>query len=184
VAPGSERAFEEITLPAGTVLPIVLETPVASDGSRVEQSVRGHLSRPVVVRGMTVLPTGSPVHGVVTSAIRSGRVKGRAHVAMRFDTVTPRGDSERYRIRTSAFSRTAPSTKKEDTLKVVAPAAGGAIIGRIVGGRKGAAIGTAAGAGAGAGVVMATRGQEVRLGRGALVSVRLSEPLTVRRYRK
>jgi hypothetical protein len=175
-----EQRFTEVTLPAGTVLPLVLDTPVASDRSRVEQAVRAHLARPVRADGVVVLPTGSEVHGVVTNVVRSGKVKGRAHIAIDFESLTRAGDHERYRIATASVGRTAPATKKEDTLKVVAPAAGGAIIGRIAGGRKGAAIGTAVGAGAGGAVVMSTRGKEVRLGKGALLSVRLSEPLTVR----
>jgi hypothetical protein len=180
----AERArpveMREVTLPAGTQLPLVLDTPVASDTSRVEQTVRAHIARPVVAGGVTVLPAGSAVSGVVTSAVRSGKVKGRAHVAVRFDSVTRRGDAEHYRMTTSALGRTAPATKKQDTLKVVAPAAGGAVIGRIVGGRKGALIGTGVGAGAGGAVVMSTRGKEVRLGKGTLVTVRLAEPLTIR----
>jgi hypothetical protein len=172
--------MREVTLPAGTQLPLVLDSAVTSDSSRVEQAVHAHIARPVVASGVTVLPTGSPVGGVVTSAVRSGKVKGRAHVAVRFDSVTRLGDSERYPMSTSALARTAPATKKQDTLKVVAPAAGGAVIGRIVGGRKGALIGTGVGAGAGGAVVMSTRGKEVRLGKGSLVTVRLSEPLTVR----
>ena len=173
-------AFREVTIPAGTRLPLVIDTPVASNTSRVEQPVQAHIARPVVVDGVAVLPTGSAVSGVVTSAVRSGKVKGRAHLAVRFDSIARRGNSERYRMAASPVARTAPATKKEDTLKVVAPAAGGAIIGRIAGGRKGAAIGTAAGAGAGGAVVMATRGKEVRLVKGTVVTVRLSEPLTVR----
>jgi hypothetical protein len=176
----ADAGFREVTLPAGTMLPLVLDSAIGSDTSRVEESVNAHLSRPIVVQGVTVLPTGSPLTGVVTSAVRSGKVKGRAHIAMRFDRIARRGEAERYDITTSAVRRTAPATKKEDTLKVVAPAAGGAIIGRIAGGRKGAAIGTAVGAGAGGAVVMSTRGKEVRLGKGALVSVRLAEPLVVR----
>jgi hypothetical protein len=65
-------------------------------------------------------------------------------------------------------------------MKIGAPAAGGAIIGGIVGGKKGALIGTAAGGGAGTAVVLSTRGKEVRLSRGAVLKLRLSEPLTVR----
>jgi hypothetical protein len=112
--------------------------------------------------------------------VRSGKVKGRAHVAVRFDSVTRRGDSERYRLATSTLARTAPGTKKQDTLKVVAPAAGGAVIGGIIGGRKGALIGTGVGAGAGGAVVMSTRGKEVRLVKGTVVTVRLTEPLRVK----
>jgi hypothetical protein len=175
-----ETGLREVTLPAGTELPLVLDTPVASDTSRIEQLVRAHLARPVAVSGVTILPTGSPVSGVVTSAVRSGKVKGRAHVAVRFDTVTRRGDAEHYGMTTSALARTAPATKKQDALKVAAPAAGGAVIGGLFGGKKGALIGTGVGAGAGGAVVMSTRGKEVRLGKGALVTVRLERPLTIK----
>lgn len=180
VRPASSAAWREVTIPAGTSLPLVLDTGVGSDISRVEQPVHAHLSRAIVVHGETVLAQGSPVSGVVTAARRSGKVKGRAHVAVRFDTVTPRGVDERYRIRTTAVGRTAPATKKKDALEIGAPAAGGAIIGAIVGGKKGAAIGSAAGGGAGTAVVLSTRGKEVRMGKGAVLTVRLAEPLTVK----
>jgi hypothetical protein len=170
----------EVTLPAGTSLPIVLDTAVASDSSRVEEAVQAHLSRAVLVNGVAVLAEGSRVSGVVTDATRSGKVKGRAHVAMRFTTLAPRGEEDRYQIRTAAISRMAPATKKKDALEIGAPAAGGAIIGAIVGGKKGAAIGGAAGGGAGTAVVLATRGKEVQLPKGSAFTLKLSEPLTVR----
>jgi len=47
------------------------------------------------------------VTGVVTDATRSGKVKGQAHVAVRFDSVTPRGEDERYPIQTSSVARSA-----------------------------------------------------------------------------
>ena len=125
--------------------------------------------------------TGSDKRNV--SAERSGKVKGRAHVAVRFDTITPRGDDERYRIRTVAVQRTAPATKKKDAVKIGGGAAGGAIIGAIVGGKKGAAIGTAVGGGAGTAAVLATRGDEVHLPRGSALTLRLSEPVTIRIHR-
>src|SRR5262249_23598456 len=135
----------DVTIPAGTALPVVLDTTIGSDISRIEQPVRGHLARAIAVGGHAVLPAGSSVRGVVTDAKRSGRVKGLAHVAMRFDTLTPRGDEERYRIHTASIGRTAPATKKKDALEIAAPAAGGAVVGALVGGKKGAAIGAAAG---------------------------------------
>jgi len=127
-----------------------------------------------------VLAEGTRVGGVVTSAQRSGKVKGRAHIAVRFDTITPRGDDERYRIRTAAVERTAAPTKKKDAVKIGGGAAGGAIIGAIVGGKKGAAIGTAVGGGAGTAAVLSTRGDEVHLARGSALTLRLSEPVTIR----
>ena len=173
-------AVREITLPAGIRLQVVLDTSVGSDTSRVEQAVHAHLSRPVVLRGVTVLAAGSTVSGVVTNATRAGKVKGLAHVAMRFDTVTPRGESERYQIRTLPVGRTAAATKKKDALEIGAPAAGGAIIGALIGGKKGALIGGAAGGGAGTAVVLSTRGKEVHVPKGALLTLKLSAPLTVR----
>ena len=169
----------EITIPAGTELALVLDTAVGSDTSKVEQSVRAHLSRPVAVDGQPVLAEGSSVSGVVTDAVRSGKVKGRAHVAVRFDGLVPAGADQRYRIETAAVGRTAPATKKADAVKIGAPAAGGAIIGAIVGGGKGAAIGAAAGGGAGTAVVMSTRGKEIRLPAGSALRVRLTEPVTI-----
>ncbi len=172
--------WHEVTIPAGTSLPLVLDTGVGSDISRVEQPVRAHLARAIAVHGQTVLAEGSAVSGVVTDAKRSGKVKGRAHVAVRFDTLTPRGGDAHYRIRTAAIGRTAQATKRKDALEIGGPAAGGAIIGAIVGGKKGAAIGTAAGGGAGTAVVLSTRGNEVHLAKGSAITVRLSEPVTIR----
>jgi hypothetical protein len=176
----ARASSREVTIPAGTRLPIVLDSNVGSDTSRIEDAVHAHLTQPIKVHGATVLPAGSRVSGVVTDATRSGRVKGRAHVAVRFDTLTPRGDDERYTIRTTPVGRTAPGTKKKDALEIGAPAAGGALIGAILGGKKGAAIGTAAGGGAGTAVVLSTRGREIHLPKGAPLMLRLSQPVTVR----
>ena len=173
---GAER---EVTLPAGTRLVVVLDTPVGSDTSRIEQPVDAHLARPFVLRGMTVLAAGTRVSGVVTDATQSAKVKGRAHVAMRFTALTPSG-GQRYNIRTAAVGRTAEGTKGKDAAEIAAPAAGGAIIGALLGGKKGALIGTAVGGGAGTAVVLSTRGKEVHLGRGAALTLRLTAPVTIR----
>jgi hypothetical protein len=172
--------LREVIIPAGTRLPIVLDTPVASNTSRIEERVQAHLARPVMVHGATAVPQGSRVSGIVTDATQAGRVKGRAHVALRFDTLEPGGVSERYRIETTAVGRTAPGTKKKDAMEIGAPAAGGAIIGGLLGGKKGALIGSAAGGGGGTAVVLATRGKEVRLPKGAAFTIQLSRPITVK----
>lgn len=179
-ASASRSAVHEVTLPAGTRLPIVLENAVGSDISRVEQPVSAHLSTPVRLHGETVLPRGSRVSGVVTDATRSGRVKGRAHVAVRFHSLQPAGEDARYELRTAPVGRVAQGTKKKDALEIGLPAAGGAIVGGLVGGGKGAAIGSAAGGGAGTAVVLSTRGKEVRMPKGTPLTLRLTAPLTVR----
>ncbi len=169
----------EVTVPAGTVLPLVLDTTVSSATSRVEEAVHGHLTKPIVVEGVTAVPTGSRVSGVVTDATRSGRVKGLAHVSVRFETLAPAGAERRYTIHTSAVSRTAESTKKKDAAEIGAPAAGGALIGALLGGKKGALVGGAVGAGGGTAVVMSTRGKEVSLPKGTALSLKLTEPVNI-----
>jgi hypothetical protein len=168
-----------VTIPAGTVLPVTLETSVGSDISRVEQPVHGALRRAVTIGGVEVLPAGTAISGHVTAARRPGRVKGRGMVAMRFNQLDTPGEGT-ARISTATVSRLAPATKEKDTLEIIAPAAGGAVLGRVVGGKSGAAKGAVIGGAAGTGYVLSTRGKDVRLGRGASLAVRLTAPVTVR----
>jgi hypothetical protein len=184
---GAATAFDEnstqfrtVTVPAGTVIPIVLDSHVASDTSRIESPVRAHVRRGVVVDGVTAIPAGSALSGHVTQVQRSGRVRGRARLAFRFDRLSTAGSNQHLTISTSTVSRIAPATKARDARTIALPAAGGAVVGGILGGNKGAAIGAAAGGGGGTAVVLSTRGREVRLGPGAVASVRLLSPITVR----
>jgi hypothetical protein len=173
-----EPEFQEVTIPAGTILPVALETSVNSESSTVEQPVRGTLRRAVTIDGQEALPAGSTLRGVVTDVQRSGRVKGLAHVALRFNSVQAR--DERFDVRTESIGRTAEATKKQDAAKIGVGAGAGAVIGGIVGGGSGAAKGAAIGGAGGTGVVLATRGKEVSIPAGTALSVRLTEPITVR----
>jgi hypothetical protein len=175
--PLDRRGAREITVPSGTLLPLTLDSYVASDTSRIESPVHAHLRRAIIVDGVQVLPAGTRLSGYVTSARRSARVKGRGLVAFRFTSMTV--DDDQYRVSTSRVVREAPGTKRDDALKIGIPAGAGAVIGAIADGKKGAAIGSAVGGAAGTGVVLSTRGKDVRLGRGAAVSVRLLQPVRV-----
>jgi hypothetical protein len=172
-------SVREVTIPAGTVLPIDLETPVGSDISRPEQQVRGRLRRAVTVHGVQVLPAGTEVLGNVTAARRPGRVKGRGYVALRFNELQVPGEG-RTHITTSTVARMAPATKGKDAIEILAPAAGGAVLGRVLGGKKAAREGAVIGGAAGTGYVLSTRGKEVRLGKGANLNVNLKAPVSVR----
>ena len=138
-----------MTIPAGTSLHVKLTNAVASDTSKVEDAVRGQLAQAIVVDDQTVVPAGAGVRGSVFQAVRSGRVKGRASLAIGFDRLTV-GD-ETHDIRTSRYAQTARATKRKDATKV----------------------------GIGAGVVAATRGDEVVLPAGMIVVTKLRAPLTV-----
>ena len=172
--------FVEVTVPAGTTLSATLATAVASDTSKVEDPVRATLRTPVSAEGHQALPAGTALIGHVTSVEQSAKVKGRASIAFRFNTVDLPGDGGRQPISTETISHLAPATKKKDATKIGIGAGAGAVIGGIVGGGGGAAKGAAIGGAAGTGAVLATRGDEVRIAAGAPVSVKLTAPLTVR----
>jgi hypothetical protein len=172
--------FRELTIPAATTFTVALDDSVGSATSQVDEPVRAHLTKPVSVGGVVALPAGSNVSGAVVEAVRSGRVKGLAHVGIRFDKLRPAKDGETYTIRTAEITRTAKSEKKKDAAKIGVGAGAGAAIGALLGGGKGAAIGAGVGAGGGTAYVMSERGQEVGIARGATVTVRLTEPVKVR----
>jgi hypothetical protein len=117
---------------------VTLDTSVGRTPSRVEDRVTAHLTKAVVVEGVTALPEGTSVSGVVTDATRAGKVEGTSRLALRFHSLTPAKTDERYDIATSTVARSGRSEKKKDALKIAAPPAGGAIVGGIVGGKKGA----------------------------------------------
>jgi hypothetical protein len=178
--PAKTLEFREVTIPSGTTLSATLATAVASDTSKVEDPVRATLRTAVSAEGLQALPPGTTLLGNVTSAERSAKVKGRASIAFRFNTVDLPGDGGRQPISTATISHVAAPTKKKDATKIGIGAGAGAVIGGIVGGGSGAAKGAAIGGGAGTAAVLATRGDEVRLAAGAPVSVKLTAPLTVR----
>lgn len=171
--------FREYLVPAGTALAVRLATPVGSDTSHVNDAVEATLTRAVLVDGVEVLPAGSIVMGVVTTAQPSGRVRGRAGLAVRFRSISLVDRDETYAL-SAGLSHTAASTRGDDVKKIGIPAAGGAAVGAIVGGKKGAGIGAIIGGGAATAVVLATAGREIRLPRGADLSVSLDQPVDVR----
>jgi L-aminopeptidase/D-esterase-like protein len=154
---------------------VTLLSTLASNASKVEDPVKGTLAKPIIVSGTTVVPAGSQINGSVISAAESGRVKGRASVAFQFERLVVGG--EPYRIQTAQVKREAAADTRNDVKKGAVGAGAGAIVGGVVGGGKGAAIGAVAG---GTAAVVGTKGQEVQLQPGTVVTALLQEPLTVR----
>jgi outer membrane lipoprotein SlyB len=176
-APPAEPEYDEVTVTAGTLLAVDLETALVSNGSHVEDAVYATTRKAVVVDGIEAIPAGTRIMGVVTEATPAGKVQGRARLAFSFNQLTY--DSEPYRIETKRLAYTAQSTKKEDATKIGVGAAAGTLIGALAGGKKGAAVGAAVGGGAGTAVVLSTSGDEIQLPAGTDLSVELSSPVTI-----
>ena len=167
-----------MTAPAGTALALELVTAVSSENAQVEDQVRARVKQPVVVDGTTVIPAGAVLHGNVTAVERSGRVKGRSHLALRFTDVEING--QRDKLRSAELSFDGAADTKGDITKIGGGAGIGAVIGGIVGGASGAAKGAAIGGAAGTGTVLATRGKEVELASGMELNTTLASAFDVR----
>jgi hypothetical protein len=176
--PPPEPVFRELTIPTGTTLSATLGTSLASDTSKVEDPVRATLKSTISIEGFELLPAGAAIIGHVTSAEPSGRVKGRASIGFRFNTVNLHGAPEH--ISTETIVHEAAATKGKDATKIGVGAGVGAVIGGIAGGGDGAAKGAAIGGGAGTAAVLATKGDEVHLDAGTPLSIRLTAPLNIR----
>jgi hypothetical protein len=169
--------FREYRVPGETRISVRLGEAVGSATSKAGDIVSATLADPVTIDGVQVLPAGSPVHAEVAAAEPSGKVKGRARLALSFDRITANG--ENYPI-DAGYSMVAEATKARDAKTIGIPAAGGAVLGAVLGGKKGAAIGAGIGGGAGTAVVLTTAGKEVGLGSGAEVRVTIGTTLDVK----
>ena len=129
------RSFATVTIPAGTALSVTVLSTLGSNTSQVEDPVRGALAEPVVVSGHTALPKGTEITGTVTDAKSSGRVKGKASIAFRFERV--RFDGENLPIQTARVTIEAAQKKGDDVKKGGVGAGLGAIVGGIAGGGTG-----------------------------------------------
>jgi len=171
--------FREVTVPAGTEISAELVTSLDTSSTRTGDVVEATVNEPIAVDGETVIPKGSHLHGDVTAAEQSGKVKGRASLSVKFDSLTVEGHDGTYPV-ALVLNRVAPSSKGDDAKKIGIPAAGGAIIGGILGGKKGALIGVAIGAGAGTAAVLTTSGKEVELPAGSMLHLTLKAPLEIK----
>jgi len=147
---------------------------LASKTSQVEDVVKGSLAKPLVIDGVTAVPQGAEVRGVVSDAKQSGRVKGKASIGIAFDRLVVRGET--HNIQTAPVLLEAQDKKSDDVKKGGLGAGLGAVVGGIAGGGTGAAIGAVAG---GAGAVLGTKGREVEVAAGTVVNVLLQSPLTL-----
>jgi hypothetical protein len=170
--------YKILVVPAGTTLSLSLTSAISSKTSVVEDRVRARLRRAIVVQGVTVVPAGATISGRVVEATRSGRVKGRARVGVRF-TALRAGDG-RHTICTVPITREAPDPTRRDTENVAIAAGAAAIVGAVTGGTQGAAVGGAIGAAAGTGLALATRSADVEFAAGTTVTTTLMAPLTIR----
>jgi hypothetical protein len=178
VPPVPQKQFEELVLPADSVIGLQIDNAIASDRAKVEDQVRARVSRDVKVRDQVAIPAGARAEGSITLVDRGGRLKDQARLGIRFHTIVL-ADGTRLPINTETIYRDGESPTKESAAKIGGGAVGGAVLGAILGGKKGAIIGSTVGAGAGGAAVAASEPNAATLPAGSTVTVRMSAPATV-----
>lgn len=187
-----------VTLPAGTKIPLRLESPITTKTARPGDAVYARTAFPVVVNEQIVIPAGSYVQGAIAQLKRAGRVKGKAEMVVYFQTlIFPSGytlqlsgavdnvpGSESGRVKDKEGTIQGDSSKGKDAGTVAKGAEYGSMVGVIAGGVKGAPLtglagGGAAGAAVGLATVLLTRGPDIRFEVGSMMETALERPLQV-----
>jgi hypothetical protein len=173
---GEGSGSAEGVLEAGTDIQVRLEQPVSSKTARLEDRLEATVAEAVRSGSRVVIPVGSRVRGVVQAAEPAERPSKAGRLDLRFDNVTIPG-RPRMDIRTSLVSIKEDLDKGDTAKKAGMGALLGAVLGKVVGGTEGAIIGLVVGAG---GAIAATKGDDVELPEGSVLTLRLERPLTVR----
>ena len=190
-ASAAPKPGSTVEVPIGTNLPLVLHNGISTHSAKVGDPVYFETLFPIMIAGRVVIPAGSYVSGEVTETKRAGRVKGRAELMIKLNTLIL---TNGYMVNLNAVPRSAGTgggEKVDNEGKVVGDsnkagdvgtiakttAAGAGIGGLATRGATGVGIGAGVGAAAGLMAVLLTRGPDAELPRGTTVDVTLNRAL-------
>jgi hypothetical protein len=182
-------------IPAGTHVLLKMVSSVSTRTAKAGDQVYLQTASPIAADGRILVPVGTYVQGTVAESKRSGRVKGRAEIALHLDTLTfasgkavaiaPHMDSvdsgeSGQKVEGNEGAVKQSSTKLQDAGRIAILAGSGAAIGGLADrGWQGAGIGAAAGGAVGVATTLLTRGREVDLRAGSTLDVIFDRPLTI-----
>jgi len=174
-------------IPKGTRIPIQLQSKLTTKTLKEGDGVYGMTVFPITVNNEILIPVGSWIQGKITQVQRPGKVKGKAGLALSFQTlILPSGSNIPLYASlagTSEAETTAEGKLKgdssigEDAATIAKTTAVPAGIGGIVNGAHGARAGAGLGAGAGLATVLLTRGKDIVLDKGTTLEIVLDRPL-------
>ncbi len=194
-APPPPPALNEYVVPAGTHILLRLTNAVNTKSTVAGDRIYLETAVPVFINGHLIIPQGSYVNGRVADAKSAGRVKGKAELALEYDSITLRttGISRDLRSRPDSVDTVgnlnksegkieSESSKGEDAGRVARTTAVGAGAGTMIGAAAGhmgagAGLGAAGGAIAGLASVFGSRGKQVVLPAGTTMDMMLDRDL-------
>jgi hypothetical protein len=182
-------------IPQGAHVLLRMENSLSTRTAKEGDFVYLRTAVPIASSGEIAVPAGSYVQGVVTESKQSGRVKGRAQLAIRLDTLTlasgkvykfaphvssvDSGETGQKVVGSENAIEQAPG-KGQDAQRIAILAGSGAGIGGIADRSwKGAGIGAGVGSAVGLATVLLTRGKEVELRQGSTLDVVFDRPVSL-----
>lgn len=166
-----------VTVPAGTDIQVELADAIGSAQSGSGDAFGASLVEPIDVNGEEVVPAGTNVTGLVTSARASGHLETSAQLAVTLTAIEIGG--QRYEMHTLDRTWVQASHAKGNVAWIGGATAAGSVIGALVGHGKGAAIGAGIGAGGGTAAAYATGQHDVVLPPKTRLTFVLRDPLTL-----
>jgi hypothetical protein len=176
-APEAAPASTGVTVDAGTSISVSVSNQISSETANVGDTWSGEVKENVIVGDKVVFPAGSVVSGVITEAVPAA--KGTlARLGFEVNAITVNGTKHAVEAGTEAIEAGSPRARNLGA--IAGGAAAGALIGKAVGGGgKGALIGgLLGGAAAGAGVAR-SKGYQVVLKEGTVVTFNVKQAVTV-----
>ena len=167
------REQRELRLPEGTSIQVRLAHALSSATARREDRVDASVAEPVRADGVLALPAGTQMRGVVMDVEPAQRPSKAGRVEIEFDSVYLDPARLEMRGRVAEIRESGDQAKKAGIGAVV-----GGVLGGILGGKTGAIAGILVGGG---GAVVATKGEDVELPAGTVLTVRLERPLVITR---
>jgi len=177
-SPSREPAETGVTLAAGTPIQVGVTAQLSTETANVGDTWTGEVKDNVIVGNTVVIPAGSQVNGVV-AAVAPAQKGSRASLELAVKSVMVNGKS--HPVSASMEPIVAGSTRARNVGAVAGGAAAGALIGKAVGGSgKGALIGGLIGGASAAGAAAASKGYQVVLKEGTVITFSVKENVMVR----
>lgn len=164
------------TVPAGTEFQVRLDTDLSSRTARAEDRFEATVIRHVYQDNRVVIPAGTRVRGTVRRASPAQRPARGGELELAFESLLFE-DGTRVDVRSEVVRLDEDLDVRSDTgQRAGIGAALGTLLGGVIGGKKGAIIGLVVG---GAGGAISSRGDEVELPAGTILTLRLERAANV-----
>jgi hypothetical protein len=162
-------------LAEGTDIDVRLDSTISSETARPEDRVEASVAQSVSLDNRTVVPVGTRVRGVVRSVERAQRPARGGRLEILFDSMLlPDGSRVDLRSRVISIKENLGSSDTKHRAGIGAVLGG--VLGAVLKGTGGAVVGAVVGA---SGAVAASKGDEVVLPEGSLLTLRLDAPATI-----